>query len=305
MSGPRAVLVVRQGPHRALRVALEPGAALTVGRTERADLVLGLDQRLAGAHFRLQWDGTRCTLRDLESGGGTAVAGQQAEGVCVVAHGSWIEAGGSVFSLYHEAETPPRERADSAPSGVDSQGTEASTSARGRERALGELRPRLGHLYVVLDSARDERVAELVREAVDPSRSLYEGPRGEALADVAPYLVQLRADSQLLDRLVAEGWGRSWGVFLDSRLRFELMRRHLRRFLVVEAEPTDEQLYFRYYDPRVLRDFLPLATVRQLSALLADIDVVLLEDDAGELAYFATAELLRARGVPSEEDAAP
>lgn len=302
MTAERAVLVVRQGPHRALRVAIQPGAALTVGRTEKADLVLGRDKQLGGVHFRLQWDGSRCLLEPLDDRRTTAVDGQQIDASCVVQHGGWIQAGGSVFSLYHEAATPPRAPAPMVAAGSEPSGTDPAALSRARERALIELRPRLGHLYVVLDSARDERVAELVREAADPSHSLYEGPRGEALAEVAPYLVELQADSGLLGRLVAEGWGRSWGVFLDSRVRFELMRRHLRRFLMVEAEPTGEQLYFRYYDPRVLREFIPLATARQLSALLADIDVVLLEDDTGELVRFETVELLRARGAAEEHD---
>jgi hypothetical protein len=283
--GSRAILVVRRGPERALRVALEPGAALVVGRTERAGLVLARDPQLSGAHFRLEWDGHHGTLVDLESAGGTSVDGQRVDGPTPVPHGSWILAGESMFSFYREAATPPRPRAEDGASG----GT-GSVDPRAKERALLELRPRLGHLYAVLDGARDDRVTELLCEAVDPSRSLYEGARGEALAEVAPYLVELRADSGLLERLVQEGWGKGWGVFLDSRLRFELMRRHLRRFLTVEDETTGELLYFRYYDPRVLRDFLPIGTPLQLSLLLDELDVVLYEGEDGELVRFEPPE---------------
>ena len=60
----------------------------------------------------------------------------------------------------------------------------------------------------------------------------------EALADVAPYLVRFRKDSGLLSRLVEEGWGRSWGVFFTSSQSMKNVRRHFRRFLLVEEDET-------------------------------------------------------------------
>jgi hypothetical protein len=48
---------------------------------------------------------------------------------------------------------------------------------------------------------------------------------------------------------------------------------------MVEAEDAREKMYFRYYDPRVLRAFLPMATPRQRSELFGDLSLFLYEDE--------------------------
>ena len=67
------------------------------------------------------------------------------------------------------------------------------------------------------------------------------------------------------------------------------MRRHLRRFLTV----TDEQrrrLYFRYYDPRVLRVFLPACDGSQLQQLFGPCHAYMLENERGtELVRYSQA----------------
>ena len=52
---------------------------------------------------------------------------------------------------------------------------------------------------------------------------------------------------------------------------------------MVEPDDSKERMYFRYYDPRVLRDFLPLATTRQRTELFGDISVFVLESEDGEV----------------------
>jgi hypothetical protein len=291
VSNPRRLIVeVRSGMRRGEKAVVDPGAVLRIGRTDRADLILPLDAHLSGVHCALSWDGAVCRLRDLGSARGTELGGERVEGEAPVPHGGWIKAGETSFSVYVEAHTPPR-----APPLAD-----PATS----KRAAQALAPRVGRLYAVLDAARDDRVLELLHESVDEARSLYDGVKGEALAEVAPYLCALRSGSGLLDRLLREGWGRSFGVFVESGAPFNALRRHLRRFLLVEKDESGGRMYFRFYDPRVLREFLPLATVRQRDVLFADVvDAFLCEDEAGELLAFAAS----ARGARSgrEESHAP
>jgi hypothetical protein len=272
-SARRLVVEVRSGALRGVKAVVEPHASLRVGRTDRADLVVERDASMSGVHLELAWDGERCTLRDLASARGTKLSGAPIERATQVPHGGWIQAGETSFSVYVEAWSPLR--------GAPADPVVAT-------RALSVLRPKVGALYAVLDAARDRRIRELCRESVDEARSLYDGVQGEALADVAPQLVRFAKDSELLTRLVSDGWGKSWGVFLESRAAFTAVRRHLRRFLIVEEEDTKKRLYFRYYDPRVLREFMPLATLRQSDEIFADVVLAFLaEGELGEVATFA------------------
>jgi pSer/pThr/pTyr-binding forkhead associated (FHA) protein len=223
----RAILQVRWGPMAYRKSILEPGQRLRVGRDETMDVSLSHDARLEGAHFELAWDGSRCWIRDLKTQTGTLLDGQPVkEGP--VPHGGWIRAGG----------------------------TESKSEAL---RALSTQE----NLYAILDTARSNRILTLLQESVDDHHSLYEGPQGAALAEVAPYLVRLPKGSRLLKSLIQEGWGNSWGVYLTSGAPFKEVRRHFRKFLMVELEDWDGRFYFRFYDPRVLRQFLPTCTAQQ------------------------------------------
>lgn len=154
------------------------------------------------------------------------------------------------------------------------------------EQVLKVMRVEVDPLFAVLDAARDRRVLKLLKSAGEQYESLYEGPESKELAEVAPYLVSLPRDSALLEQLVREGWGKSWGLFLVSRLAFKDTRRHLRKFLMVEDEATGKQLYFRFYDPRVLRPLLPTFTAEQRAEFFGPLESFLVEGEKGEVLRF-------------------
>src|SRR5215831_7499241 len=118
-------------------------------------------------------------------------------------------------------------------------------------------------LFAVLDAARESSIPSNLSKLGTDFVSLYRGEPEESLADVAPYLVKIDQDAGLLDWLVTNGWGQSWGIFLISESDIERVRRHLRHFLIVH-DPEGAELYFRFYDPRVLNAFLPTCTASQL-----------------------------------------
>ncbi|MBI4703213.1 MAG: DUF4123 domain-containing protein [Deltaproteobacteria bacterium] len=263
------ILQVFYGPSAFRKIVLEPGNVRCVGRGHRADVVLAQDKGLAGRHFEVAWNGRAARVRDLGSPSGIALGGQPARSG-ELRHRGWMSAGGSTFRFFVEGFTPAPEPVAASPQ---------------QDGVLAELAApcERGELYAVLDAARAERILQLAEEAVDDHASLYEGAPGRALDDVAPYLVHFLPGSGLLGRLVREGWGRAWGIYLASAASPKLVRRHLRRFLIVEAEPQRERLYFRFYDPRVLCRFAALCTVRQKSELVAGLDAVWFEDESGKL----------------------
>ena len=64
------------------------------------------------------------------------------------------------------------------------------------------------------------------------------------------------------------------------------MRKHFRRFLTVHTS-EGKPMRFRYYDPRVMRRFLPACNTEDLAALFNQVDYYLLEDeDAGVMLSF-------------------
>jgi len=111
-------------------------------------------------------------------------------------------------------------------------------------------------LYAIIDGARNSQLPYKIATSGCVHRSLYEGESERDLAGVAPYLVRLSEPGELLQYLTGRGWGQSLGVFLRSGYAFQDLRQHLRRYLMVRT-PSREVVYFRFYDPRVLRTFIP------------------------------------------------
>jgi hypothetical protein len=76
---------------------------------------------------------------------------------------------------------------------------------------------------------------------------------------------------------VSAGWGNSWGIFVETAVSLRELKDHFRRLLFVTRENDNESMYFRFYDPRVLRAFLPLCTLRQGAMLFGPIDKFIVE----------------------------
>jgi hypothetical protein len=150
-------------------------------------------------------------------------------------------------------------------------------------RLLQALRQEFQPLYAILDAAHDPLVLAILIESKPEYQSLYEGAEGEKLSAVAPYLVRLPKDSPLLEVLARAGWGKSWGAFLTSDSPFADVRRHLRHFLMVKL-PDGKQVYFRFYDPRVLRVYLPTCTADETRTFFGPIKCFLMEGEKPEAA---------------------
>src|SRR5437763_1245062 len=120
-------------------------------------------------------------------------------------------------------------------------------------------------LYMLLDAARDPRIYGWLTEFGEAvqQRSLYQGDVGDSLAHVSPYLLAVREDQPDSLRFAEAGLGQSWGLFVTSTAGFDDVRRHLRKFNIVYRE-DGTPLVFRFYDPRVLRAFLPTCTDSEL-----------------------------------------
>ena len=146
------------------------------------------------------------------------------------------------------------------------------------------------HVYAALDGAS---VPGLLARLHSTQRlrfvCLYRGALRPDMAQVAPYLVAIEPESEFMHWLLANGWDNHWGVFLRTRARMIDVRKHLRNLNRVYG-PQLQSLWFRYYDPRVLRAFLPLCESHQLPELFGPVCTWVVEAEApGRAIAFAEA----------------
>lgn len=89
-------LIPVDNPEGAVNVEIPVGGSRTLGRNQKADVVLNeVDSALSGCHFELQWDGRTLYLTDRNSTNGTALSGipQRPGHWARVENGATIQAG--------------------------------------------------------------------------------------------------------------------------------------------------------------------------------------------------------------------
>ncbi len=153
------------------------------------------------------------------------------------------------------------------------------------------------HAWMILDAARDSRIFPMLLECHLEYSCLYSGTLPPLLSMAAPYLVRLEYDYRDTRRFIRGAWGNSWGVLLHCDESMKALRRHLRGLLVVR-DPAGQQLLFRYYDPRVLRVYLPTCTTSELRTVFGPVQSFWLEDESKEI--LITLNLLDGRLVNKE-----
>ena len=141
-------------------------------------------------------------------------------------------------------------------------------------------------VFAIIDGARDERIYAAVRGTFLPKDCLYSGDLPWQLQLTAPYLVQLEREDRFTRYLIDAGWGSNWATFLRTETGIKQLRRHLREFLRVRDE-SGRRLIFRYYDPRVLRAYLPTCWPAELDTFFGPITAFITEgQNPGEILEF-------------------
>lgn len=97
--------------------------------------------------------------------------------------------------------------------------------------------------------------------------NLFQGEFAEITKEIGPYLVEVipypdyKAESELMGLFSDEGamtrfnWHEELGIFIHSRYDFDTVLHHLRHFPVMKDE-NGKWFFFRFYDPKVLRNYL-------------------------------------------------
>ncbi len=307
----RVLLEIRSGSSAGTKILLKLGQPFRVGRTPKADHSFPDDKLMSGVHFAIGYDDKGCRIRDLKSSNGTFLNGKKVA-EAILQNGDEIVAGRTKFLVRVESEKveaaapPPRvtaQRPSAAAPPTSAKVAPPSSAAAStappppvappkpapkppvpqtpQERLLALLRQDFQPLYALLDAAREPSVLKVIFESKEEYQSLYEGAAGAQLTHFAPYLVRIPPKSPLLDTLVKQAWAKSWGVYVTCGQPLKDLRTHFRHFLTVKL-PDGKQVNFRYYDPRVLRLFLPTCNSEETTQFFGPVKYFLIEaEDPG------------------------
>lgn len=134
------------------------------------------------------------------------------------------------------------------------------------------------HLYAVVDAARDYRLAVAPRDMLDePLRPLFQNAP-YFMERVGPYLARISCSDRYPEymRLWAERLGDNAGIFFLSSAWPKTVRAHLRSIFKVYDEKK-AMFYFRFYDPRVIRTYLPTCTAKECREFFGPIRSIFVE----------------------------
>lgn len=132
-------------------------------------------------------------------------------------------------------------------------------------------------VYAIVDGASADGLLEKLEKTDSQYCCLFSGDLSPELAQAAPYLIQLKKDSAITEWLV-DSWGEHYGIYAvaPDTVEFDAVRKHFRTFLLVKG-PDQQQIFFRYYDPRVFRTFLPTCDTKQSRYLFGPMNSYIIE----------------------------
>jgi hypothetical protein len=145
-----------------------------------------------------------------------------------------------------------------------------------------ELKLAVGErLYAVIDAAQDFTFVHVLRwEHQCDAKSLFQGDAADDTAHVAPYLVSVASAGAVLD-LWIERLGKNVGILLVSPADPDALLTHLRQVFVITDE-AGQEYFFRFYDPRVLRSFVPTCTPAERATFFGPVERTVVENESAD-----------------------
>lgn len=143
--------------------------------------------------------------------------------------------------------------------------------------------------YLLIDCAGLQGgAARLPRHICVEFDSLFAGSLATELADVGPYLGRLKSFAQDIEKAVENLLAIQIGTLLvaehgphdNPSQAFAQLHRHLRKFNIVQ-DPNGKQLFFRYYDPRLIYDVLQALDRQQVNEFFGPINALVVTQAGG------------------------
>src|SRR3954464_15556008 len=134
-------------------------------------------------------------------------------------------------------------------------------------------------VFAVLDGASVPDLVKHLYEHEPEFCCLYRGELEPDMATVAPYLVKLEVGNKFTELVLNDAFGKHWGIFVATSANLRTLRDHFREFHTVEL-PDQRTVLFRYYDPRVLRSFLPACNADELAMFFGPVQSFVAEGES-------------------------
>lgn len=147
-----------------------------------------------------------------------------------------------------------------------------------KEKISQYLFSNITRTYMVIDGAVVPDLPMKLYEMRPPHYCLFTGELEPDMQAVAPYLIRLRPKAPFTEWVLEECWGKHWGIFAQSRYPIQHMRTHFRSLVNVYDEKAVSMI-FRFYDPLVLRRFLPTCNPGEIKMFFGDIDTYFAESE--------------------------
>ncbi|NHB92879.1 DUF4123 domain-containing protein [Photorhabdus cinerea] len=125
-------------------------------------------------------------------------------------------------------------------------------------------------LYVVVDAATESQLLLILEHFDPPFTCLYDESLPPELLKVAPYLVEVTERVQLY----LDEWKTPWGIYLNTQADMKTLHRHLRKYLQVLLPGQDKPVFFRFYDPRNIWDFLNVLSDWEIHCFMGPIEKI-------------------------------
>jgi hypothetical protein len=145
------------------------------------------------------------------------------------------------------------------------------------------------HCYAIIDGAACRELLQQLDEHKPEFYCLYEGELEPDVKSCAPHLVALDPEHPFTEWFLTGLPGKPWGIFARSKEKLIKLRKHFRSFQIVQNE-QGQHLYFRYYDPRVLRIFLPTCDEVQLKKFFGAVSTYISEGEKGGFTSYQLAD---------------
>ena len=133
-------------------------------------------------------------------------------------------------------------------------------------------------IYIILDAARLEGNLNDAKQLNKSFRCLYESSKEKIYQTIGPYIFSVKNSSPFYEWYMKNGWGNAWGLMIFSSETIDRLNDHFLKFKYMQDESGIKQ-YFRYYDPRVLKKFLPTCTKEELNKFFGPIEYFIVEGD--------------------------